>query len=602
MAYLEVQSDTGLKRFDVSNGKISIGRHAGNVVVVENDNLISRFHCEVVPRPGGVFLLRDLNSSNCTLVGGERITELQLGSEPVEFMIGMTRLVFHPGGETAVATDSKRGVKDKKIGSAPAGPDSQNDVMTMIEDRLDEAGTLSSEEMGEMTSVSEVSDIYTRAEEEPEPMFTGPEFKIGTVDSLIRIGRDVPFELSEVEMVNARGQTIHAASARKSATAEAILLMRMLLYGAARCAASDIHLEPRHEGAGLRLRIDGAMVEVTQMTTDMVKRLQSLVKVLCDIDITKKSVVQEGHFSSRVPGRWIDYRVSFTPAMFGQKMVVRVLDPCNCPQSLRDLGLPDWMYTQIRDTSRRDTGMVLVTGPTGSGKTTTLYAALRQIDARLRNVITIEDPIEYEVEGVTQIPVDEDQGQTFHSLLRSCLRQDPDVIVLGEIRDRETAVTAMQAATTGHLVLSTVHSKDTISTIFRLLDLGVEPYLVASTINLVLAQRLARMLCPDCKEASKPSTQDVMRLKRSIEGISEIYKPVGCPKCFGTGYAGRHAVFELLTATDELRDVILNKPNIASIKKAIEISMFRSLRDFGIDMIISGRTSMDEINRVIGIE
>ncbi len=241
-------------------------------------------------------------------------------------------------------------------------------------------------------------------------------------------------------------------------------------------------------------------------------------------------------------------------------------------------------------------------GPTGSGKTTTLYAALRQIDSGMRNVITIEDPIEYEVSGVTQIPVDEDQGHSFHQLLRSCLRQDPDIIVLGEIRDRDTATAAMQAASTGHLVLSTVHAKDTIGTIFRLIDLGVEPYLIASTLNLVLAQRLARLLCEHCKVAKRPTPEQVMRMGRSVTGVETVFAPGGCAKCFGTGYQGRQGVYELLTTNDALRDVIMKTPDIGAIRKAIDLTMFTSLKEAGYDMVIRGETSIEEIERVIGID
>ena len=283
-------------------------------------------------------------------------------------------------------------------------------------------------------------------------------------------------------------------------------------------------------------------------------------------------------------------------------MVIRVLDPMNAPQKLVDMWLPDWMYTRIRDLTKQNTGMLLNCGPTGSGKTTTLYAALRQIDAQQRNVITIEDPVEYELPGVTQIPVDEDQGHSFHTLLRSCLRQDPDIIVLGEIRDRDTATTAMQAASTGHLVLSTVHAKDTIGTIFRLLDLGVEPYLVASTLNLVLAQRLARLLCDECKIAKRPTPEQVMRMGRSTTGIEKVYVPCGCPKCFGTGYVGRRGIYELLSTNDALRDVIMNTPDIAAIKKAIDLTMFTSLKEGGYEMVIRGETSIEEVERVIGMD
>jgi general secretion pathway protein E len=580
MAYLAMHSSEGVRRIDLGADKVSIGRHATNTLALE-DELASRYHCEIEPTAEG-YVLRDLDSRNGTVMEGLRVVRVVLrpGSE---FFVGNTRLVFC----------------DDTPPSQPLAPASQEQAAGSINPAALAAGDLGLLEPIELVGGADW-------EQEPEELRCGPTFGIDSIEALNTVGRDVPFDVASLALINARGQTVHAAAdtadPTRQAAAEMIRLIRLLLMGCIRSGASDLHVEPRRSGGLVRLRIDGAMVQVTDLDAETTKRLVSLIKVLCDIDFTKKAIVQEGHFSAVVPGRRIDYRVSFTPSMFGQKLVLRVLDPANAPQRLRDLELPEWMFNNIRGVSRQDTGMLLVCGPTGSGKTTTLYAVLRQIDAKMRNVITIEDPIEYELPGLTQIPVDDEQGHSFNNLLRSVLRQDPDVIVLGEIRDRDTATTAMQAATTGHLVLSTVHAKDTIGAIFRLLDLGVEPYLVASTLNLVLAQRLVRKLCPYCRMAKKPTPQQIMRLGRPVEGVKCIYTPAGCPKCFGTGYAGRQGMFELLTATDELRDVVLKTPDIAGLKKAIELTMFVSLREAGVDLVHKGVTSMDEIDRVIGLE
>jgi type II secretory ATPase GspE/PulE/Tfp pilus assembly ATPase PilB-like protein len=342
------------------------------------------------------------------------------------------------------------------------------------------------------------------------------------------------------------------------------------------------------------------MVPVVKLTQAQGHRLLSSIKVLCDIDISQKNVIQEGHFSCQVPGRSIDYRISYTPAMHGQKLVIRVLDLANAPQFLDQLNLPRWMLNNIRKTAKQDAGMVLVCGPTGSGKTTTLYAVLRDIDVEQRNVITIEDPVEYQIGGVTQIPINEGQGNTFHTLLRSVLRQDPDVILLGEVRDRETADTAMQAAMTGHLVLSTVHAKDTIGTIFRLLDLGVEPYLVAQALNVVLAQRLIRKLCDACKAPKKPTPQQTMRMGGVNKSLKSIYYPVGCPRCLNTGFMGRRGLYELLTVSDALRDVILKHPTMASIHEALGRDVFISLQEMGYQIVAEGATAIEEVDRVCG--
>jgi general secretion pathway protein E len=583
MAHLEVHTSSGVKRCNLARSKVTLGRHASNSVTIDDDKLISRHHCQIERSANG-YVLRDLDSRNGTKMDGLDIVSVVLRSG-TQFLVGGTVVKFIDDGQTVQVEPGQLPGQDP----GHAGGRS-SDTMAGGDDGIDiEAGA-----------------PVILDENDGDPITGGGGYGIGSFTALLTVGKNVPYGLSEVALVNARGKTVHAASggaARSAdATAEAIDVVRLLMLGCIRSGASDIHMEPKREGGLVRLRIDGAMVEVSRVDTGMYRRLSSLVKVLGDIDISKKGVVQEGHFSVKVPDRRIDYRISFTPSMFGQKMVIRVLDPFNAPQKLTDLWLPDWMYQKIRDLTKQNTGMLLNCGPTGSGKTTTLYAALRQIDAQMRNVITIEDPIEYEVAGVTQIPVNEDQGHSFHQLLRSCLRQDPDIIVLGEIRDKDTATAAMQAASTGHLVLSTVHAKDTIGTIFRLIDLGVEPYLVASTLNLVLAQRLARLLCEHCKTAKRPTPEQVMRMGRSVSGVETVYTPCGCAKCFGTGYAGRRGVYELLSTNDALRDVIMNNPDIAAIKKAVDLTMFTSLKEGGYGMVMRGETSIEEVERVIGMD
>ncbi|MEX0887350.1 MAG: ATPase, T2SS/T4P/T4SS family [Phycisphaeraceae bacterium] len=588
MPQLEIQMPNGTKRLDLEKvkGKLTIGRHPDNRLRL-NDNEVSRFHCELEASDHG-YLLRDLGSRNGTKIDDELIAEVMLQHGDT-FVVGGTTFRYRDAAAARAekkATAAATAGRAKPGGDPPLADPEQAIAMKDADIFLDE-------------------DSEDEQAEAARPVGRSrSDFGSGAIGALATVGRDVPYDATDVSLINARGKTVHAATDEddKTATAQTIGVLRLLLLACIRTGASDLHMEPKQAAESVRMRVDGTMVEATELPQAMARKLHSLIKVLCDIDIANRNNVQEGHFSVQVPDRRIDYRVSFTPSMFGQKLVLRVLDPMNSPQQLRDLGLPGWMYRQLRDVSRQDTGMVLVCGPTGSGKTTTLYAVLRQIDARQRNVITIEDPVEYEVDGVTQIPVDEDHGKDFNSLLRSCLRQDPDVIVLGEIRDAETATTAMQAATTGHLVLSTVHAKDTIGTIFRLLDLGVEPYLVASTLNLLLAQRLARTLCPHCKVPKRPTPSQNMKLGKLVEGVKEIYAPGGCHRCFETGYVGRQAISELLTTNDDVRDVILRNPNIGELKKAISSTHFTPLREVGMDLVIKGETSLQEIERVIGFE
>jgi general secretion pathway protein E len=342
------------------------------------------------------------------------------------------------------------------------------------------------------------------------------------------------------------------------------------------------------------------MLSAVELSMAIFRRILGVVKILCQIDTSQKNVVQDGHFSVAVKGRRVDYRVSLTPSMHGQKLVIRVLDSSNAPSRLHELGLVPWMYEKLRAIATKDAGLLLACGPTGCGKTTSLYSCLREIDVEQRNAITIEDPVEYYLEGCTQIPIDHKQGNTFANILRSVLRQDPDVIFVGEIRDIETATVAMQASMTGHLVYTTVHSKDTIGAVFRLLDLGVEAYLVANALNVIVAQRLVRLLCDTCKKPMKPTPTQNMKMGAQLEGVPEIFAPVGCRRCLRTGYIGRRALFELLDINDTMRDVILKTPTIQGLRSIAEQGLFTTLQQYGFQLVAQGVTSMDEIDRVSG--
>ena len=597
MPVIEVITRTQTRRYPFTRDRFVMGRGADAHAVITDDSLISRHHCEVV-KHNDEYILRDLKSRNGTRVLGKPVDMVRLVDTGV-FQLGNTYVRFFLSQASADAAEPAR--HPGTVAARPAAPRSHSSTAVLsVEAML--AG--SEPDAGDDEPIYDVAELL---DDEPKPAADAPAGVsmgggVSNIGALGRIGSDPGFGIESLSLIDSRGNVVHAAGAELSDTNEALAHLQLLTLAAIRCAASDIHLEPRQNAAGVRLRVDGAMLEVCTIDGDQARRLMSMIKVLCNIDISRKSVIQEGHFSLEAPGRSIDYRVSFAPAMYGQKMVVRVLDPLSSPQQLHDLAMPQEVEEALRDTAEASTGMLLVCGPTGSGKTTTLYAALRGIDATTRNVITIEDPIEYEIAGVTQIPVDTNEGHTFGVLLRTCLRQDPDVIVLGEVRDQDTAVTAMQAATTGHLVLSTLHATDTVSTVLRLLDLGVEPYLISSTLNVVLAQRLLRKLCENCNRAVEATPQQRQGLGLTDDDPPTlIHEPVGCERCFGTGYAGRVGVFELLATDDALRDLILKKPSLVDLRTSLAETGFKTLAAHAAERVLAGMCSYEDAHRTVGL-
>ena len=380
-----------------------------------------------------------------------------------------------------------------------------------------------------------------------------------------------------------------------------IRLVNSLFAQAIRERASDIHIEPYEKEIVVRFRIDGVLYEIIKPAKRFHSSICSRIKIMAGLNIAEKRLPQDGRIRFKIAGKDIDVRVSVIPTAHGERIVMRLLDKTAVLLDLEQLGIFDDKLRAVKELIRKSHGIILVTGPTGSGKTTTLYAALSDINSPDINILTAEDPIEYQLRGVSQMQVNPKIGLTFASALRSFLRQDPDVILVGEIRDLETAEIAIQASLTGHLVLSTLHTNDAPTAITRLVDMGVEPFLVASSLLAVLAQRLVRVVCPDCRVPYVPTYEELSRIGLSPEAVKEkgfIYKSQGCPKCLKTGYTGRIGIYELLNVDDEIRHLILKNTDSTQIKKLAISRGMDTLRDDGAKKVLEGITTIDEVLRV----
>ena len=379
-----------------------------------------------------------------------------------------------------------------------------------------------------------------------------------------------------------------------------IRLVNSLMFRAVKERASDIHIEPFDKELSVRYRIDGVMYEIMKLPKRAQASVSSRIKIMGKLDIAEKRIPQDGRITIKIAGKDIDIRLSTLPTSFGERLVMRLLDKSNVLVDLNDIGFSEKQLTTIRKIINRPNGIFLVTGPTGSGKTTTLYAALSKINTSDKNIITVEDPVEYQLQGVGQIHVNPKVKLTFASGLRSILRQDPDVIMVGEIRDLETAEIAIQASLTGHLVFSTLHTNDSASTITRLVDMGVEPFLVSSSLVAALAQRLIRVVCRECREAYVPDNAELLELGVDLERFAgkTIYRAKGCETCWKTGYLGRSGIYELLTVNDKIRNLILKNADGSKIKKAAMQDGLLTLREHGAEKILSGVTTIEEVLRV----
>ena len=388
----------------------------------------------------------------------------------------------------------------------------------------------------------------------------------------------------------------------ESDQAPVVKLVNLIIFQGIQSKASDIHIEPMDKVLRVRYRVDGVLRESISPPKKMQNAIASRVKIIAGLDIAEKRKPQDGKFQIKMDSRKIDFRVSVLPIIHGEKVVMRILDSSNLSLNLDTLGFEEKALKDIRDAVGQPYGMLLVTGPTGSGKSTTLYSSIREILNVEDNIVTVEDPVEYQLEGVNQVQVSTKRGLTFASALRSILRQDPDTILIGEIRDQETVEIAVKAALTGHLVLATLHTNDAPSSITRMVDMGVDPFLVASSVACVAAQRLAKKLCEECKKPLdfKPPADHLLRIGFREEELDSLvlHQPGGCPRCDGKGYKGRFAILETLPLNDDLRRIIIKGGSALDIKAEASKQGMITLRRCGLLNVIRGRTSLEEVLKV----
>ena len=388
-----------------------------------------------------------------------------------------------------------------------------------------------------------------------------------------------------------------------SSEAPVVRLANMIISRGIVDKASDIHIEPAKDSLRIRYRVDGILQDGMTLPKKAQASITSRIKIMADMDISEKRAPQDGRISATIEGKPYDFRVSTLPAVFGEKIVMRVLDKSNISVGLNKLGLLPYTYDMFESMIQRTYGIILVTGPTGSGKSTTLYSVLSKLNSGEKNILTIEDPVEYELSGITQSMVNNRAGMTFAAGLRSMLRQDPNIIMVGEMRDQETAMIAIEAALTGHLVISTLHTNDAPGAVARLLDMGIESFMIASSVAGVLAQRLLRTVCAKCKESYSPPKDAIKRLGMNLDlldkGDVTFYRGRGCDTCKGSGYKGRVGVYELMPITDKVRELILARASSYAIREAAIEAGMRTLKDDAMEKILLGMTTLEESLRVI---
>ncbi len=411
--------------------------------------------------------------------------------------------------------------------------------------------------------------------------------------------QDILKQLGESgELLALRGDDGTASAVEADANATPIIrFVDLILFQAIQDRASDIHFEPFEHEFKIRYRVDGALYEMAPPPRHLALPVISRVKVMANMNIAERRLPQDGRIQKSIAGRSVDLRVSTLPTQFGESVVLRVLDRTTVNLDLEALGMPDYIYNYITEVIERPNGIFVVTGPTGSGKTTTLYSCLRRINTIDSKLLTAEEPVEYDLEGIMQVPVNEAIGLSFARVLRAFLRQDPDRIMIGETRDLETAQIAIQASLTGHLVFTTLHTNDAPGAVTRLIDMGVEPFLISSTLDAVLGQRLLRSICPQCRDTYEPNTAllDQLALTRRDIGANRFYYGRGCDACNQTGYKGRKGIYELMKITDPIRELINERaPTVVLKQKAVELGMV-TLRQDGLRSIFAGDTTVEEV-------
>ncbi|MBI9016659.1 MAG: type II secretion system ATPase GspE [Phycisphaerae bacterium] len=412
------------------------------------------------------------------------------------------------------------------------------------------------------------------------------------VDDIIQDVDDQDVELVETE------QEDISDLERQAGDSPIIKFVNYLIMQAVKEKASDIHIEPGDKKLVVRDRIDGVLFTMLTPPHNMHPAIVSRIKIMANLDIAERRLPQDGRIRVMMNGGNVDMRVSTLPTCHGEKVVIRILDGAGSSLGLHNIGMEEDTLAILNHQIHQPHGIILVTGPTGSGKSTTLYSALRTLDLQKMNVSTVEDPVEFQVPGITQVQVHDKIGMTFGAALRSLLRQDPDVIMVGEIRDGETAKIAVQASLTGHLVLSTLHTNDAPSSITRLVNIGVEPFLVAASINAILAQRLARRICQKCKENFEPEPEHAAFLSMYGFSSANLFKGKGCPACRHTGYAGRVGLYELMSLDDSYRDIVTKNPTVSELRRVCQERGMVTLRDDGFRKVQAGLTTVEEVMRV----
>lgn len=451
-----------------------------------------------------------------------------------------------------------------------------------------------------------IDEVQVKLGQSIKPVLVTPQAITSTIESY-REGNssseEIPvdeiigdIEEDDVEVVQSEEEDLDLE--KQAGESPVIRFVNYLIYNAVKEGASDIHIEPQEKKLQVRYRIDGVLFDAMNPPAHMKNAIVSRLKIMANLDIAERRIPQDGRIRAMVHGRKLDLRMSTLPMVSGEKVVLRILDTRSIQVQLDDLGMSEDMLTMWKNQIKQPHGIVLVTGPTGSGKTTTLYSSLNQMDRQRLNISTVEDPVEYHLSGINQTQTHESIGMTFAGALRALLRQDPDVIMVGEIRDGETSKIAIQASLTGHLVLSTLHTNDAPSAVTRLINIGVEPYLIGSALNAVVAQRLVRKICSHCKTQQPP--EDIVAEHLAMQGIAidEVWVGKGCEKCRNTGYSGRVGLYEMLLLNDQLRDRIAANPNVTEFRRMCIEGGMVTLRQDGFQKVAKGLTTVDEVLRV----
>ncbi|MEN6430693.1 MAG: ATPase, T2SS/T4P/T4SS family [Coriobacteriales bacterium] len=453
--------------------------------------------------------------------------------------------------------------------------------------------------MADPANIFAIDDLRIVTGYEIRPVVATESDVLSAIEKFATMHQDVDRMVGDIEDVGVETEREEEAAADEEAPVAK--LMNLIITEAIRQGAGDIYIEPFENELRVRYRIDGVCQEVMRSPKKLHRQLISRLKITSGMDIAERRVPQDGRFGVVLDGKSVDFRVAVLPAVNGEMSVLRLLRKDAIMLGLEDLGFLERPMQILLDALDKPYGAILVTGPTGSGKSTTLYAAINKTTRPTVNLITVEDPVEYRLEGLSQVQVNEKAGLTFAAALRSILRQDPDVVMIGEIRDKETATIAIEAALTGHLVLSTLHTNDAPSALTRLTEMGVEPFLSASAINCVMAQRLARRLCKECKEPYTPDSEALDRIGFPYEpgNIPTLYRAVGCNKCNNIGYKGRMGIHEVLTVTETIERACVNHASGDEIKRLAMEEGMRTLRDDGFEKVKMGVTSIEEILRVV---